>query len=101
MQKTAITLGLCLAFGIPAQAETGSPQSGLSRLCLKKEKACAYYYGDGKLAFITNWDSISAGENFDQIDLSKGNALIPAQNDRKNTAISIPKGNGLSSRNFI
>ena len=41
MQKTAITLGLCLAFGIPAQAETGSPQSGLSRLCLKKEEACA------------------------------------------------------------
>lgn len=92
MQKTAITLGLCLAFGIPAQAETGSPQSGLSRLCLKKEEACAYYYGDGKLAFITNWDSISAGENFDQIDLSKGNALIPAQNDRKKYGYINTKG---------
>lgn len=83
MQKTTITLGLCLAFGIPAQAETGSPQSGLSRLCLKKEEACAYYYGDGKLAFITNWDSLSVGEEFDRIDLSKGNALIPARNDYK------------------
>jgi len=91
MQKTAITLGLCLAFGIPAQAETGSPQSGLSRLCLKKEKACAYYYGDGKLAFITNWDSISAGENFDQIDLSKGNALIPAE-DRANGKYGYKQG---------
>ena len=91
MQKTAITLGLCLAFGIPAQAETGSPQSGLSRLCLKREKACAFYYGDGKLAFITNWDSISVGERFDRIDLSKGNALIPAE-DRANGKYGYKQG---------
>nr|WP_314383821.1 WG repeat-containing protein [uncultured Cardiobacterium sp.] len=91
MQKTAITLGLCLAFGIPAQAETGSPQSGLSRLCLESEKACAYYYGDGKLAFIEN-DSFDAGEKFDRIDLSKGNALIPAQNDRKRYGYINTKG---------
>lgn len=91
MQKTAITLGLCLAFGIPAQAETGSPQSGLSRLCLTSEKACAYYYGDGKLAFIEN-ESLNAGENFDRIDLSKGNALIPAQNDYKKYGYINTKG---------
>ena len=92
MQKTAITLSLCLAFGIPAQAETGSPQSGLSRLCLESEKACAYYYGDGKLAFITNWDNIVVGERFDRIDLSKGNALIPAQNDYKKYGYINTKG---------
>lgn len=92
MQKTAITLGLCLAFGIPAQAETGSPQSGLSRLCLESERACAYYYGDGKLAFIDNWDSLNAGEKFDRIDLSKGNTLIPAQNDYKKYGYINTKG---------
>ena len=91
MQKTAITLGLCLAFGIPAQAETGSPQSGLSRLCLESEKACAYYYGDGKLAFIEN-DSFDVDQYFDRIDLSKGNALIPAQNDRKKYGYINTKG---------
>ena len=91
MQKTAITLGLCLAFGIPAQAGTGSPQSGLSRLCLESEKACAYYYGDGKLAFIEN-ESFDVGEKFDRIDLSKGNALIPAQNDRKKYGYINTKG---------
>jgi len=91
MQKTAITLGLCLAFGIPAQAETGSPQSGLSRLCLESEKACAYYYGDGKLAFIEN-DSFDVDQYFDRIDLSKGNALIPAQNDYKKYGYINTKG---------
>ena len=91
MQKTAITLGLCLAFGIPAQAETGSPQSGLSRLCLESEKACAYYYGDGKLAFIEN-DSFDVDKYFDRIDLSKGNALIPAQNDYKKYGYINTKG---------
>ena len=51
MQKTAITLGLCLAFGIPAQA---APADGVSDLCLKEE--CVYIDSDGKPAFILSRD---------------------------------------------
>ena len=69
MQKTAITLGLCLAFGIPAQA---APADGVSGLCLKEE--CVYIDSDGEPAFILSRD-IAINEQWGDLILAKKNDL--------------------------
>ena len=70
MQKTAITLGLCLAFGIPAQA---APADGVSDLCLKEE--CVYIDSDGKPAFILSRD-IEIGEGWGDLIRARKNNLV-------------------------
>lgn len=70
MQKTAITLGLCLAFGIPAQA---APADGVSGLCLKEE--CVYIDSDGEPAFILSRD-IKIGEGWGDLIWAQKNDLL-------------------------
>ena len=70
MQKTAITLGLCLAFGILAQA---APADGVSDLCLKEE--CVYIDSDGKPAFILSRD-IEIGEGWGDLIRAQKNNLV-------------------------
>ena len=79
MQKTAITLGLCLAFGIPAQA---APADGVSGLCLKEE--CVYIDSDGEPAFILSRD-ISIDKRWGDLILAKKITWL---------ATSIKKANG-------